>query len=186
MVSMSAVMNWRFTCVGVLAWLVVVFLIAVCGAVAVVLLWIPLVLALVTIESLAWLIVRTLCCEWAEAIELVVWAYTICLVFAAPPLRWAIVPSRATLEALGSDLAAAGRLLVSEAAPVAAVPGISLAVAGLCALAIIVMDVFVHRWRSPGAVGLVLAVLFVLPTAVAEVEPRQLVFIPAAACWLLM
>jgi len=186
MASWSALLNWRFARASVLAWLAVVFLIPGYGAVVVGLSWIPRVLAVVTIVALACLIVRALRWKWAEAIELVVGAYAICLVFAAPTLRWGIVPGRATLEALGSDLAAAGRLLASEAAPVAAVPGISLALAGLCALAIIGMDVFVHRWRSPGAVGLVLAVLFVLPTAVAEVEPRQLVFIPAAACWLLM
>lgn len=186
MVSRNAAVYWRFARVSVLAWLAVIFLLPGFGAVVAGLSWVPRVAVSVTVVALTCLIVRALRWKWAEAIELAVWAFTICVVFAAPTLRWGIVPGRATLDALGSQLAAAGRLLASEAAPVAAVPGMGVALAGLCGLAIIVMDVFVHRWRSPSVAGLVLAVLFVLPTAVAEVEPRQLVFIPAAACWLLM
>lgn len=148
--------------------------------------WLIPVFILVLTVGLAGMVAHAARWRAPELFGLVVWAVFLCMLFERSSLRWGILPTQSTLAGLRSDLARAGRIMAAEQTPVAAATGITLILAGFLGLVLVAIDALLHRWRSIGAIGIVLAVVFVVPTAVAETDPNQLGFIPAAACWLFL
>ncbi len=103
-----------------------------------------------------------------------------------PSTMVGIIPTPDTVAELGRMLAHAQDIMVEERAPVAAAEPVILVIAGAFGLLAILGDWLLERKRAPQTIGIMLVVVFVVPSLTAGDSPALWIFLAVAVLWLVL
>lgn len=146
--------------------------------------WITTLLVSVLI-GLVCAVLRAVGVRWVAPVALAVLALAITWIF-VPETLLGVIPTPASVGALGAMLDRAQLIIMEEAPPAAAARPIVLVLAGAFGLVVVVADAMLRRRRGELLVGVLLLGVYAAPALVSGESPSLWQFLVPAALWLVL
>ena len=141
------------------------------------------VVGVTTVTCAAW---RAAGLRGAPVVGLVVGLWATVWTFVPETLAGGLVPTSASLDALGDLLSVARVMIMEEAAPAPAARPVVLVMTLAFALLVVAADLVLAQRAAPWSFGILLVAVLVTPSLISGRSPEAGVFLGAAGAWLIV